>query len=222
MDLMARYPDNFFDLAIVDPPYFSGPEKRKYYGAEKSTYGIKRREYNRQDLVWQVPGPDYFKELFRVSKHQIIWGCNYFDFNAGSGRIIWDKINYNNSFSDCEIAYCSLHDSVRIFRFMWNGMMQGKSIKEGWIMRGDKTKNQFRIHPTEKPIELYHWQLMKYAKPGFKILDTHLGSASIAIACFDLGFDLTGSEISASYFELSMARLEQYKLKKIQNIEFSF
>lgn len=132
MQGMKHFPDKYFDLAIVDPPYFSGPERREYYGRAVSSIGVKRRLYHKMD-TWEVPGEDYFKELFRVSKEQIVWGCNYFDYPFGPGRIIWDKCNGASSYSDCEIAYCSLHDSVRMFRYMWNGMLQGKSLTEGWI-----------------------------------------------------------------------------------------
>ena len=126
MEGMARYPDRYFDLAVVDPPYFSGPEKRKFYGRKISPIGVQR--HYEPSSEWEVPGKDYFDELMRVSRHQIIWGCNHFDYPFGPGRIVWDKCNGSSSFSDCEIAYCSLHDSVRLFRYMWNGMMQGLSL----------------------------------------------------------------------------------------------
>lgn len=144
MDGMKAFPDQFFDIAVVDPPYFNGPNKRKYYGRSESTTKIARRMYDVID-DWDVPGKEYFDELIRVSKHQIIWGCNYFDYRFGPGRIVWDKRNGKSSFSDCEIAFCSLHDSVRLFRYMWNGMMQGKGIDEGWIQRGNKALNEHRI-----------------------------------------------------------------------------
>ena len=152
MDVMKRYPENYFDLAIVDPPYFSGPEKRKFYGRKVSPIGVSRLYGETSE--WQIPNRDYFDELFRVSKNQIIWGVNYFDYSFGPGRIVWDKVNGKSSFSDCEIAYCSLHDSIRLFRYMWNGMMQGKSISEGHIQQGNKALNEVRIHPTQKPINL--------------------------------------------------------------------
>ena len=107
MDVMKRYPDGYFDLAIVDPPYFSGPEKRKFYGRKVSPIGVSRLYGETSE--WQIPNRDYFDELFRVSKNQIIWGVNYFNYSFGPGRIVWDKVNGQSSFSDCEIAYCSLH-----------------------------------------------------------------------------------------------------------------
>ncbi|HFI0216727.1 TPA: site-specific DNA-methyltransferase, partial [Streptococcus suis] len=128
LEIMREYPDNYFDIAIVDPPYFTGPEKRKYYGRRVSPIGVQRLYL--ETTEWSVPNREYFDELFRVSKDQIIWGVNYFQYDFGPGRIVWDKVNGESSFSDCEIAFCSVHDSVRLFRYMWNGMMQGKSISE--------------------------------------------------------------------------------------------
>lgn len=212
IEVMKRYPDKHFDLAIVDPPYFSGPNKRQYYGQRESNRGVRRNDYPITN-DWNIPGEDYFKELMRVSKHQIVWGCNYFQWSFGSGRIIWDKVNGKSSFSDCEIAYCSMHKSVRLFRYMWNGMMQGKSVEEGHIMQGNKKLNEKRIHPTQKPVNLYKWTLQKYAKPGYKILDTHVGSGSLRIACFDLGFDFTGSELNKTHFENEELRFHQYTNK---------
>lgn len=206
---MKKYPDNFFDLAIVDPPYFSGPEKRRYYGRKVSPIGVKRLYGETSE--WEVPDNEYFDELFRISKHQIIWGVNYFDYNFGAGRIIWDKVNGESSFSDCEIAYCSFHDSVRLFRYMWNGMMQGKSISEGHIQQGNKSLNEKRIHPTQKPVNLYRWLIQKYAKEGYKILDTHVGSASSLIAFEEAGLEYIGFEKDEQIFKSALARLEGYK-----------
>lgn len=165
MSYLPDFPDNYFDVAVVDPPYFSGPEKRKFYGNETSPIGVKRVEYEKMD-TWKPPSKEYFNQLFRISKNQIIWGCNYFDYNFPPGRIIWDKCNGNSSFSDCEIAACSFHDSVRLFRYMWNGMQQGKSINEGWIQQGNKSMNEKRIHQTQKPVNLYRWICQRYIKEG--------------------------------------------------------
>lgn len=206
---MKEYPDNFFDLAIVDPPYFSGPEKRRYYGRKTSPIGVKRLYGETSE--WEVPDNEYFDELFRISKHQIIWGVNYFDYSFGTGRIVWDKVNGESSFSDCEIAYCSFHDSVRLFRYMWNGMMQGKSISEGHIQQGNKSLNEKRIHPTQKPVNLYRWLIQKYAKEGYKILDTHVGSASSLIAFEEAGLEYIGFEKDEQIFKSALARLEGYK-----------
>ena len=130
MEGMKHFPDNYFDLAIVDPPYFSGPERRGHYGHSESPIGVNRL-YEKMNK-WQVPGEEYFIELLRVSKEQIIWGCNYYDYNFGPGRIVWDKCNGSCNFSDCEIAYCSMQTTVRLFRYMWNGMFQGRSMSEGF------------------------------------------------------------------------------------------
>lgn len=164
MEYMKSMPDKFFDLAVVDPPYFSGPEKRGFYGKAVNSNGV-HRTYKKSD-EWLVPKPEFFDELKRVSKRYIVWGCNYYDYVFEHGRIVWDKCNGASSFSDCEIAATNLFDSVRMFRFMWNGMMQGKSISEGHIMQGDKSKNEFRIHPTQKPVALYAWIFQNFARGG--------------------------------------------------------
>jgi len=208
MDGMSRYPDGAFDLAIVDPPYFSGPEKRQYYGQKISRTGV-FRSYNPSVQHWTPPGKDYFDELMRVSKHYIIWGCNYFDYRFAPGRIVWDKCNGSSSFSDAEIAATDLFDSTRLFAYMWNGMFQGKSISEGRIQQGNKALNEIRIHPTQKPIALYMWLLQSYAEPGWKILDTHVGSASSLIACHRLGYSCVGFEKDPNYFAVARTRLER-------------
>lgn len=201
-----RYPDKAFDLAIVDPPYFSGPERRNFYGRKVSPIGV-RRLYE-PSSAWAVPASDYFHELQRVSKHQIVWGCNYFDFRFPPGRIVWDKCNGTSSFSDAEIAATDLITSVRLFPYMWNGMFQGKSIHEGRVQQGNKAANEKRIHPTQKPIALYLWLLQKFAKPGWIILDTHVGSASSLIACHRLGFDAVGFEIDPARYADAKKRLD--------------
>lgn len=207
---MAQFPDKYFELAIVDPPYFVGPNKRRYYGCEVNKLNIKRVDYPVIE-VWDVPEKEYFDELCRVSMHQIIWGCNYFDYRFPAGRIIWDKVNGTSSFSDCEIASCSQHDSVRLFRYMWNGMMQGKSVGKGHVMQGNKKLNEKRIHPTQKPIALYKWLLKNYAHYGDKILDTHVGSASSLVACHEYGHDFIGFEIDEYYYNAANERLEAHR-----------
>ena len=187
MEGMAQFPDKYFELAICDPPYF--PEANLHYhnGRSVSTSGIKRRSYHKS-CAWNVPTNEYYTELLRVSKEQIIWGINYFRFeNVPSGRIIWDKQRAGliNSFSDAEIASCSLMKSVRIFRYIWDGMLQGDM------------KNK----------EKYSWILERYAKPGDKILDTHAGSASSLIACYNAGYDFIGFEIDEGYYNAASARL---------------
>lgn len=206
MEGMRQFPDKYFDLAIVDPPYFSGPEKRGYYGRTISPIGVQR--IYKPSAEWSVPDESYFNELVRVSKNQIVWGCNYFNYQFGPGRIVWDKCNGESSFSDCEIAYCSMHDSVRLYRYMWNGMFQGKSIAEGTIQQGNKKLNEIRIHPTQKPVALYEWILARYAKEGDIILDTHVGSASSLVACHNTNHKFVGFELDKHYYELSKQRLD--------------
>lgn len=202
---MARYPDKHFDLAIVDPPYFSGPERRQYYGKKHSSIGV-HRVYEKSD-TWSVPDKAYFVELERVSKHYIVWGCNYFHWDFSPGRIVWDKCNGASSFSDAEIAATDLIKSVRLFPYMWNGMMQGKSISEGRVAQGNKQLNEKRIHPTQKPIALYVWLLNTFAQSGWRILDTHVGSASSLIACHRLGFEAVGFEMDKGCYERALSRL---------------
>lgn len=209
MTEMVGFPDNYFDVAIVDPPYYSGPEKRKFYGRKISPIGV-QRIYDKSE-AWIVPEHEYFDELFRISKNQIIFGCNYFDYPFGSGRIVWDKCNGSSSFSDCELAYTSFHDSVRLFRYMWNGMMQGKSISEGHIQQGNKKLNEKRIHPTQKPVNLYRWLVQRYLKPGQLVLDTHVGSGSSLIAFEEYGLQYIGYEIDKSYYDLARPRVEDVR-----------
>lgn len=218
MDGMKEFPDKYFDLAIVDPPYFSGPEKQNYYDRTISPIGVQR--YYKPSDEWDVPVKSYFVELERISKHQIVWGCNYFDYQFGSGRIVWDKCNGNSSFSDCEIAYCSFHHSVRIFRYMWNGMFQGKSITEGTIQQGNKKLNEKRIHPTQKPVNLYRWILQKYKIPSdWKLIDTHVGSASSLIAFHEANNPFVGFEKDKYMYDLSM---ERYRAETAQMNIFDF
>ena len=218
MEVMRGLGDGAFDLAICDPPYFWGPNRRGFYGAARSALAVRRAGYPKTE-AWDVVDALYMAELRRVSRHQIVWGVNYLDFNPGPGRIVWDKVNGATSYSDCEIAYCSLHDSVRQFRFMWNGMCQGKSVAEGHVMQGNKRLNQQRIHPTEKPYALYHWLLRKYAEPGWKILDTHLGSGSHRIVADALGFEFLGIEADVVHFhnqELRFRARREHNLFSVQ------
>ena len=206
MDGMKQFPDKYFELAITDPPYFKGPNKRKFYGAKVNKLNIKRKDYPVIDN-WEIPTAEYFNELIRVSKHQIIWGCNYFNYTFPVGRIVWDKCNGDSTFSDCEIAFCSVHNSTRLFRYMWNGMIQ------------ENMKNkEFRIHPTQKPVKLYEWLLSKYANVGDKILDTHVGSASSLIACHRMGFEYIGFELDKDYFNPAKERLEAEKAQVMFNM----
>tara|TARA_R110000796_G_C14432516_1_gene421293 strand:+ start:59 stop:667 length:609 start_codon:yes stop_codon:yes gene_type:complete len=185
MALMARYPDNHFDLAIVDPPYG--------IDAGKMTMGSGKHEFKKgKDWDSAVPNKEYFDELFRVSKNQIIWGGNYFDLPLNNNWIIWDKLNPNLSFSEGEMAWCSIKKNVRIFKRL------------STLPDYDGKKQ----HPTQKPIKLYEYCLKKYAEKGNKILDTHLGSGSIAIACDKNGFDLVACELDKEYYNNSLKRLK--------------
>jgi len=184
MDLMARYPDKFFDLAIVDPPYGINVNSMNMGGRKTIEKSSKTWDYS-------IPKQEYFNDLFRVSKNQIIWGGNYFGLPPSQYFAIWDKgeTMYGRDFAECEYAWVST-GGTRIFK---------------------SNPNQLdRIHPTQKPVALYKWLLSKYAKPGDKILDTHLGSMSIAIACHDLGFELTGCELDREYYEKGMQRVKNH------------
>jgi len=202
MELMARYPDNYFDLAIVDPPYgigFAGFDKH-YGGGKAKAKTTLHKPFAGGDK--KSPDNEYFIELFRISKNQIIWGANHFiskiPFDS-SCWVIWNKINGDNPFADAELAWTSFETAVRVFEFKWQGMLQG-----------DMKNKEQRIHPTQKPVALYKWLLDKYAKQGDKILDTHLGSGSIAIACHDYKFDLTACELDKEYFDKAMQRINNH------------
>jgi len=202
MELMKRYPDNHFELAIVDPPYGINMDGGKIGG---DNWG-KATEYTQKQWDNKAPNKQYFEELKRVSKKQIIWGANHFIENIPKANsscwIVWDKDNSGN-FADSELAYTSFDTAVRNFKWRWNGMLQ-QNMKN----------KQKRIHPTEKPIQLYEWLLMNYAKEGDKILDTHLGSGSIALACNNLGYDLTACELDKDYYNEAIKRIEQHKAQQ--------
>ena len=194
MELMARYPDKYFDLAIVDPPYgINLANMNMGLGNTPKASKVKNRKWKAKDWDNSIPSDEYFKELFRVSKNQIIWGGNYFNLGICNKFIIWDKeIPEGLSFSDCEYAWTSFSGANKIFRY------------SAYLNKIEK------FHPTQKPPKLYKWLLDKYAKQGDKILDTHLGSGSIAIACHDYGFDLTACELDKEYFEKAMKRINNH------------
>ena len=228
MLLMARYPDNYFHLADADPPYFSGPEKRGYYGKKVSTNNVKRKDYDITEN-WELPNNKWFNELKRVSKDQIIWGANYFDFIGNPfktprgdeifdwikqnpiGWIVWDKCNGSSTFNDYELAWTSFNKPTVIYKFMWNGMLQGKSMNNGHIMQGNKSLNQKRIHVTEKPIILYDWQFKNYTKSGYKVLSTHVGSGADAISSLKFNIEFYGCEISTKIFNSCINRLKEHQ-----------
>jgi site-specific DNA-methyltransferase (adenine-specific) len=190
MKLMARYEDNHFDLAIVDPPYGIGD---KFKGGNSGKMNF--NEVVEKGWDNETPSKEYFNELKRVSKNQIIWGGNYFLNNLGNTRcfICWDKkISEDFTLAMAELAWTSFDKLAKIFR-----------------MSVPKTGG--KIHPTQKPVKLYEWLLMNYAKEGDKILDTHLGSGSIAIACHNLNYDLTACELDKEYYDAAMKRLKQHQ-----------
>ena len=201
---MKDYPDKYFDLAIVNPPYggvTQGGYMTHNVGQRIGTGLANQKGYYAGLWEQKRPTKEYFEELFRVSKNQIIWGGNYFtnDLPESQCWIIWDKQHPEGiKFADCELAWTSFNQATRIFRYMWNGMLQG-----------DMKNKEDRIHPTQKPIRLYTWILQNYAQKGDLILDTHVGSASSLIACEQLGFQYVGFEIDKTYFDLANARLEE-------------
>lgn len=217
MELMKEYPDNHFELAIVDPPYFDGPQKAGYYKGTKQRTDV--GDYKDLSGSWDIPDITYFSELFRISKNQIIWGCNYYDYILKGGRVVWVKGTQGSPFSMAEVAYQSFYNRVDLFEYTWSGFWQ----EAGQV-------REKRIHPTQKPVALYKWLLQNYVKreewttkttegcealirgekyKPFKVLDTHLGSGSIAIACYYMGFDLVGSELDKDYYKAMMERIDK-------------
>jgi site-specific DNA-methyltransferase (adenine-specific) len=188
MEAMASMKDNQFDLAIVDPPYGIG------------NFVMQSHETNQKPVQWNdnPPPKKYFDELQRVSKHRIIWGANYYK-NLIGGRIVWYKHQRHPNMSKCEIAFCSLHSKVEYIDLIWQNVNRKEAI----------------IHPCQKPIKLYTWLLDKYAKQGWKILDTHLGSGSSAIAAHDMGYEFHGYELDEEYFEAASKRLKEHQ-KQLQ------
>lgn len=202
MELMARYPDNYFELAIVDPPYGIGADGTLGKASKKTKgFSFKAKEYKSKEWDKETPNQQYFNELFRVSKRQIIWGANYFTDKIPviKNYVFWYKKgqSVDTKFNEGELAYLST-GRTRMVDIWWNGF--------GVINSGEE-----RTHPTQKPVKLYEWLLMNYAKEGDKILDTHLGSGSIAIACHNLGFDLTACELDKEYYEAALKRLKQHQ-----------
>ena len=185
MDGMKQFPDKYFEL-IVDPPY--GLERFKHGGSVINRYGSETQQWNNVK-----PSQQYFDELFRVSKSQIIWGGNNFTLPESEYFIIWDKVNPENfSFAMCEMAWTNCKKPAKIFRL--NSMSESKE----------------RIHPTQKPVKLYEWLLQRYAKDGDKIIDTHVGASSL-IACYNLGFDYIGFELDKQYHEMAQQRIDSVK-----------
>ena len=195
MDFLKNQDDNTFDLAIVDPPYGIGEDWKKHNKGAK----FDRTTYKND----RIPTREYFDELKRVSRNQIIWGYNYYTDVLGSTNhlIVWDKKSSDNKvfhYSKCEIAYTSIHIPCNIVSIEWDGYRMGMERK------------QKKIHPHQKPVQLYEWLLMNYAKKGDRILDTHVGSGSSRIACHNLGFDYVGCEIDVTYYKKQEKRYRDY------------
>ena len=202
MEYMKQCHDKQFDLAIVDPPYgieeMTGTNPAAGRGKLKHEYLIaKKKKFNQWD---RSPSKEYFDELFRVSKNQIIFGGNYFDLPPTRGFIVWDKCQPFQSFSACEFAWTSFTVPAKIFRF--------------------DNRTSGKIHPTQKPVELYKWILATFAKSGDSILDTHLGSGSSRIAAYDMGFNFTGTEIDTEYFNAQEVRFNEYR-QQLSLFEFA-
>ena len=210
MEGMAKYTDKYFELAIVDPPYGIGWDTefnvmsggiRKDGTIRKDKTWNNRKPKNYKSKSWDIkPNQNYFKELIRISKNQIIWGGNYFTdiLKPHGGWIVWDKgVPDGMTLSQAELAYNSCLNSIKIIKILWAGYK--------------KAENENRVHPTQKPIKLYKWLLTNYAKEGDKILDTHLGSGSSRIAAYDLGFDFTGFELDKDYFDAQEKRFNDFK-----------
>ena len=218
MEYMATQPDNAFDLAIVDPEYGIGASRPSKKGdSVKQKNGkriyVKSPTYEHKDWDDKAADNKYFDELFRVSKNQIIWGVNFYNYSFGCGRIVWDKLNDYSDQYDCEIAFNSINNRTDIVRYMWAGMMQGKSVSKSarlaLVQQGNKKLNETRIHPTQKPRKLYRWLYQNYVEKGMKIIDTHLGSGSSAIEAHYFGCDFVGMEIDKDYFKAAQARFKK-------------
>jgi site-specific DNA-methyltransferase (adenine-specific) len=195
LEAMREFPDKFFELALVDPPY--GLDRMSKGTAENNRTGFAHGIWNDTK-----PTQEYFDELFRVSKHAIIWGANNFTLPSTEYFIIWDKFQTVDNFASAEFAWTNCAIPARVFRYAAHQMMQ------------DRKKEGGKIHPTQKPIALYTWLLQNYAHHGDKILDTHVGSASSLIACHRMGFEFWGFELDESYYKSASERLEKEKAQQ--------
>jgi site-specific DNA-methyltransferase (adenine-specific) len=203
MDAMEQFPDKYFDLAIIDPPYGIGESGKKNASRSKLATSKDYKEFHGKDK--DAPPPEYFSELFRISKYVVIWGANHFISRIpydSSCWLVWDKDNGDSDFADCELAWTNFKCAVRKYRFRWHGMIQ-ENMRE----------KEYRIHPTQKPVALYEWILSKFALRGDKVLDTHVGSASSLIACYKMGMQYMGFEIDADYYSKASERLRQHAVQ---------
>ena len=216
LEYMRKLPDNYFQLAIADPPYGIGADKpAKKPGMIRQKNGsylpATLNDYGKKDWDAKIPEQAFFDELRRVSEHQIIWGANYFGLQGG--MIVWDKMNGNSDQFGCEIAYQSFDLRTDIVHYMWLGMFQGEhcdiDIRRALGQQGNKALNEKRIHPTQKPVALYAWLLRRYASEGARIFDPMMGSQSSRIAAYHLGFDYVGCEIDEEYFTTGCERFDK-------------
>lgn len=218
MRFMRDVPDNYYELAIVDLEYNIGasrPSKKPNIVKQKNGNNlfVNPNKYTPKDWDFKLSTPAYFNLLFLKSKKQIIWGGNYYGLRGG--YLVWDKLNGNCDQFDCEMAWVSGSKRLDLVYFLWSGMFQGsycgRDIRKALVQQGDKRLNEKRIHPTQKPVALYKWLLKNYANEGDKILDTHGGSMSIAIACWDMGFDLDLCELDEDYYKAGVERFNNHK-----------
>lgn len=209
MTMLREAKDNEWDLAIVDPQYGIGEsmktQSRPLMAKQKNgtrLYVSSARKHAVKEWDKERPSPEYFEQIRRVSKNQIIWGGNHFAdlLPKSTGWIVWDKCNDESDQSDCELAWTSFDCGVRIIRYMWNGFLQG-SASNGKIAEGNKKLNEERIHPTQKPTYIFRWLLNRHAKQSDRIVDTHAGSFPLGLACHDYGFALTATELDKDYYE---------------------
>jgi len=198
MDLLRRTPDKYYELSICDPPYgIDADVKNSKNVVQSKKSATKSKKYGSQLWDSDIPTDEYFTELMRVSKRQIIWGANY--FGLVGGMIYWHKNVTMPTYSTGELAWVSWMNKLDFVDIAWHGMIQK-----------DMKNKETRIHPTQKPVALYKWLLDKYAKPNDKILDTHLGSGSIAIAAHDYGFNLTACELDTDYYNAAIKRITNH------------
>lgn len=216
MDYMRGCKSKVFDLAIVDIPYGIGADRPSVKPAsvkQKNGNVLRVKKSSKGMGDWDVvPGPEYFDELFRVSRRQIIFGANYVKRYFGPGLLVWDKLNGETDQYGCEVAYVSDTDRMDMVYMMWRGMIQGKycgrDIRKALVQQGDKRLNEHRFHTTQKPVLLYKWILGEYANPGDKIFDSHHGSGSLSIACADMGFDIVACENNELIYGLARERID--------------
>jgi site-specific DNA-methyltransferase (adenine-specific) len=221
MEYMRTVPDKFFDLAVVDPPYGIDADGHRENNRSKLA---KTRKYHKALWDQDRPTREYFVELERISVNQIVWGGNHLIDLIGKNSscwLVWDKVNGTSNFADCELAYTSFDTAVRMFSFMWNGMLQGDP-SNGKKMQAHKDRNQKRIHPTEKPIPLYKWIFENYTQPRHKIFDSHMGSQASRIAAYELGLDYWGCEIDPVHFKDGCDRFELMKQTKVEIETYGF